>query len=135
MPEKILIVDDELAILKAFQRTFGHESYEIFTASSGKEALELLEKEDIDVVISDQQMPEMTGTELLATIAQIYPNTIGIMLTGYPSLNNAMEAINRGEVFRFLTKPWNDIELEIAIREAIVQRKVRQTGREQMVRE
>jgi len=104
----LLLVDDEGNILSALSRLFRRDGYQILTASSGAEGLELLKRSTVGVIISDQRMPGMTGTEFLSLAKEIQPDSVRIVLSGYTELNSVTEAINRGSVFRFLTKPWED---------------------------
>jgi putative nucleotidyltransferase with HDIG domain len=114
----VLFVDDEVNILKAVQRLLRHESWRVLTASRGSEALELLERSPAQVVVSDQRMPEMSGVDLLAAVRTRHPDLVRMMLTGYTEMNVAVEAINRGEIYRLITKPWNDDELKATLRQA-----------------
>jgi putative nucleotidyltransferase with HDIG domain len=114
----VLFVDDEVNILKAVQRLLRHEDMEVLCASRASEALELLGRQPAHVVVSDQRMPEMTGVDLLAAIRERHPEIIRMMLTGYTEMNVAVEAINRGEIYRLITKPWNDEELKATLRQA-----------------
>lgn len=116
---KVLFVDDEENVIKALKRLFIDEDLEIFTASSGKEGLEILTNDEFAVIVSDQRMPEMTGTEFLLKAKELYPDTIRIILTGYADINAAMNAINEAGAYRYITKPWNDKELLHIIKEAI----------------
>ncbi|MBI4620669.1 MAG: response regulator [Desulfobacterales bacterium] len=115
----LLFVDDEQNVLNSLSRVFRNEDYEIFTATSAKEGLEKVMQNEISLVLSDQRMPEMTGTEFLDEIKKKSPNTIRIILTGYADIDAAMDAINKGEVYRFITKPWDDLELKIIINRAL----------------
>jgi DNA-binding NtrC family response regulator len=133
MSGKILVVDDELSVIKALKRSLDNESYEIFTATSAEDALSIMEAEEFDVIISDERMPGMSGTNLLTVVSQNYPDTVRIMLTGYPNMDTALKAINSGDIFRFLTKPWNEIDLEVTIRQAMYQREVLKRGRNHML--
>ncbi len=119
MNGKILIVDDELNVVTALKRALLEEPYEVHSAQNGIEALEILKSEQFKVIISDERMPVMDGAELLSIARERYPNTIRMMLTGHASLEATVAAVNRGEVYRFFTKPWNDVELLMAIRTAI----------------
>jgi putative nucleotidyltransferase with HDIG domain len=114
----VLFVDDEGNILKAVQRLLRNEPWQVLTASGGSEALEILEQTPAQVVVSDQRMPEMSGVDLLQAIRERRPNVVRMMLTGYTEMNVAVEAINRGEIFRLITKPWNDEELKATLRQA-----------------
>ncbi len=104
---KVLFVDDEHHILKAVRRLFVDRDFELLTAESGEEALEIVKANPIAVLVSDQRMPGISGTELLDFVRKNNPNTIRIMLTGNNDISTALEAINRGAVFRFVTKPWS----------------------------
>ncbi len=115
----ILLVDDEENILTALLRLLRKENYRILTALSGEQGLKLLKETEVQLVVSDQRMPGMSGIELLRAIRKESPDTIRIMLTGYSDLKVAEEAINKGEVYRFLTKPWNDEDLKAAIRQGL----------------
>ncbi|MAE95489.1 MAG: two-component system response regulator [Deltaproteobacteria bacterium] len=114
----VLFVDDEVNILKALQRLLRHEGWTVLTASRGQEALELLQKHETQVVVSDQRMPEMSGVELLSCVRERHPNLVRMMLTGYTEINVAVDAINHGEIYRLITKPWNDEELKATLRQA-----------------
>jgi response regulator RpfG family c-di-GMP phosphodiesterase len=116
--QAILFVDDEVNILKALQRLMRHEPWTVLCASRGREALELMEHTPAQVVVSDQRMPQMSGVDLLAAVRERYPDVVRMMLTGYTEMNVAVEAINRGEIYRLITKPWNDEELKATIRQA-----------------
>ncbi|KPJ88413.1 MAG: hypothetical protein AMS17_05575 [Spirochaetes bacterium DG_61] len=114
---KILFVDDEVNTLSAFKRIFfNHDELEIFTARDGVEGLKILGlNNDIDLVISDMRMPQLKGSDFLTYVKDKYPNVLRIMLTGYADMSTTLEAINKGEVYRFLTKPWNDDDLKITV--------------------
>jgi putative nucleotidyltransferase with HDIG domain len=114
----VLFVDDEVNILKALQRLLRNEDMEVLCVSRGPEALELLEKSSAQVVVSDQRMPEMSGVDFLAQVREHWPDMVRMMLTGYTEMDVAVEAINRGEIYRLITKPWNDDELRATIRQA-----------------
>ena len=114
----VLFVDDEVNILKAVKRLLRHEPWEVLCASRPQEALELLDTQAVQVVVSDQRMPEMSGVDLLAAVRERHPDVVRMMLTGYTEMNVAVEAINRGEIFRLITKPWNDEELKATLRQA-----------------
>jgi response regulator RpfG family c-di-GMP phosphodiesterase len=114
----VLFVDDEVNILRAVQRLLRHEPCRVLTASRGSEALGLLANDAAQVVVSDQRMPEMNGVELLSVIRERHPDAVRMMLTGYTEMNVAVEAINRGEIYRLITKPWNDEELKATLRQA-----------------
>ena len=118
MEHRVLFVDDEVNILKAVGRLFRDEPFEVITASRGPEALQLLDQYPTQVVVSDQRMPEMSGVDLLASIRERHPDLVRMMLTGYTEMNVAVDAINRGEIYRLITKPWNDEELRATLRQA-----------------
>lgn len=122
MTHKVLFLDDDQLVTEAFKRILSGEPYEILTANSVDEALDILAHQPVDVVVSDEKMPDMSGSEFLALVRQGYPHTMRIMLTGHPSLDTAVRAINKGEIYRFLTKPWNKGDLCTTIREAIQQK-------------
>src|SRR5262245_220845 len=119
-PERpgVLFVDDEVNILKALARLFRADPVRVFTASSAPEAIALLATEPIQVVVSDQRMPGTTGAKLLAQVRERWPDVVRILLTGYTEIQVAIEAINHGEIFRLLTKPWNDGELRATVHQA-----------------
>jgi len=114
----LLLVDDEPAILSALKRLLRRENMQVLTANSGAEGLEMLASHGVGVVISDARMPEMDGAEFLGKVRQMYPDTVRIILSGYTDLKAVTSAVNRGELFKFLTKPWDDVELLDTIREA-----------------
>ncbi len=114
--QRILIVDDEENVLRSLERTLMDEDYEIETAGSAEEALEKLKTFPAGIVLSDNMMPGMNGLDFLQQVKQIYPNTIRILITGKSDVQMTIEAINKGEIFRFLLKPWNDEELKVTIR-------------------
>lgn len=119
LPERtLLLVDDEPAILSSLKRLFRREGYRLLSAGGGAEALELLASVDVGVVISDARMPEMSGSEFLGRVRELHPDTVRIMLSGYTDLKAVTSAVNRGEIFRFLTKPWDDDDLIGTVRDA-----------------
>lgn len=126
----VLVVDDEPSICKALVRLLRRDGYQVLTADSGERALDLLALHHVQVVISDQRMPGMSGTELLDKVKSLYPDTIRVILSGYTDLNVITESVNRGAVFRFLTKPWNDDDLRAQIRNAFVHYDERKGGAE-----
>jgi GAF domain-containing protein/class 3 adenylate cyclase len=116
--QKLLVVDDEPDNLDLLYRTF-HRDFKVLRAENGPAALKLLEEEgDVAVIISDQRMPLMSGTEFLSLTAAKYPDIIRIILTGYTDVEDLVEAINSGKVFKYVTKPWNDDELKAVVRQA-----------------
>lgn len=116
---KVLFVDDEENVLRSLKRLFVDEKIEISTATSGKEGLEILKGGGFSVIISDQRMPEMSGVEFLEKARRISPDSVRMVLTGYADVNAAMDAINKGGAYRYITKPWNDNDLIIAILNAV----------------
>jgi response regulator RpfG family c-di-GMP phosphodiesterase len=128
---RLLLVDDEESITKALYRIFRKEGYEIHTASSGQEGLEVLKEvsKPFSLIISDQRMPGMTGAQFLEKAKKIFPNAIRILLTGYSDMDAIVDAINKGEIHRYLTKPWNDEDLLIQIRQALEQYELRAENR------
>ncbi len=117
----VLCVDDEVNILQTLKRLLRKENYQLLTAASGKEGLEILANNDVHLVISDQRMPEMSGTEFLAEIKDRFPDVIRIILTGYTEVDAITESINRGHIYKFFLKPWNDDNLKLEIRKALDQ--------------
>jgi len=116
---RILFVDDERNILNALHRLFFDTNYEILLANSAKEALEIIKLLPVQVIVSDQRMPEMTGVELLIKAREIQTDSIRIILTGYTDISAAQQAINEGSVYHFLIKPWNDDEFVSIIKKAL----------------
>ena len=118
MSYKILVVDDEPANLRTLSRLF-REDFEVFTATSGVEALELLKQHDVALLITDQRMPGMTGIELLKNTVSIRPRMVRIILTGYTDVDALVEAINCGQVYRYVAKPWSNDDLRLTVRRAL----------------
>jgi DNA-binding NtrC family response regulator len=114
----VLYVDDEINNLNSFKAAFRRD-FEIFIASSAKEGRKILDTQEIGVIITDQRMPGMTGIEFLESILPIYPDTIRILLTGFSDINAVMDAINRGQVYKYLVKPWQNDELKMYIENAL----------------
>ena len=112
----ILFVDDEENILSAMRRLFRREGYEILTATGGEEALAILEKQPVSLIVSDQRMPQMIGAEFLARSREVSPNSIRMLLTGYSDIEAATQAINEGGIYRYITKPWDDEDLKTTVR-------------------
>jgi len=121
---KVLFVDDEPHVTSALQRALRREPYEIFSVHSARAGLEILARHDISVVVSDEQMPGMSGSEFLAEVRKKYPSIIRMILTGQASLEAAIRTINEGEVYRFFTKPCNAVDLRVTIRQAIQQKRL-----------
>ncbi|MGL1893079.1 MAG: response regulator [Spirochaetaceae bacterium] len=116
---EILFVDDEKEILSSIKRQFRKEKFTIDTCNSGNEALELLKAGNYKVILSDERMPEMNGLELMKQVKTLYPATIRIILSGYADSETIINAINQGEIFRFISKPWNYDEMLDCINQAI----------------
>lgn len=113
----LLFVDDEPNVLSSLRRLFRRENFRVVTASSGAEALEILQSVSVPVIISDERMPDMSGTRFLQTVKENYPEIVTCILSGYADNSNIMQSMNRGDVFRFLPKPWNDEELRLVIQQ------------------
>ncbi len=118
----VLCVDDEPNILAALKRALRPEGCRVLTAQSGAEALALMEDDPTDVVVSDMRMPGMDGATLLAKIRQRWPETERILLTGYSDMAETVAAINGGQIYRYIHKPWDDLEVRIAVRQAAERR-------------
>jgi len=114
----LLVVDDEENILRALVRLLRRDGYAILTANSGAQGLELLQQHPVGVILSDQRMPGMTGSEFLERAKALNPASVRMMLSGYTDLQSVTDAINRGAIYRFLTKPWDDEQLRENIRQA-----------------
>jgi DNA-binding NtrC family response regulator len=125
-----MLIDDEPAVIKGLERSLRHEGYTLLAAHSAQEALVILDEQQVDVLVCDEHMPGMTGTELLTLVRQRYPDSIRIILTGQATLETAIKAINHGEIYRFLTKPCSSYELIQTIRQGLrQQRLLRQSSR------
>jgi two-component system, probable response regulator PhcQ len=114
-PRRILIVDDEENVCHALRRSLRKEGYELFFGHEPAEGLELLKKQPVDIVISDHLMPNMTGLEFLKLVRDRYPDVLRLMLTGHADMQTAIDAINQGNIYRFLTKPWDDTDLKVTL--------------------
>lgn len=116
----ILFVDDEELVLDTLKRGLFDEPYELLFATSGKEALEILDENEVHVIVTDMRMPEMTGLELLKTVKQRHPHVVRLVLSGYTQVTTLLTAINQGEIFRYITKPWKlEDELKAMLKEAV----------------
>ncbi|WP_347838321.1 hybrid sensor histidine kinase/response regulator [uncultured Draconibacterium sp.] len=113
----LLIIDDEIAITNSLFRQF-RRKYNVFAVNNANDAFPILDKIDVQVIVSDQRMPGLTGVDFFKRIKDKYPDTLKLILSGYSDLDAVIGAINEGQVFRFLTKPWNPMELELALDEA-----------------
>jgi FixJ family two-component response regulator len=114
----LLLIDDEESILQALIRQLRREGYRILSGRSGAEGLEILAKNDVDVVVSDQRMPGMTGEDFLRRVKELYPDTVSMVLSGYADMDSITNSINQGAIFKFICKPWDDKTLKDVIQEA-----------------
>jgi DNA-binding NtrC family response regulator len=117
----VLVVDDEENVLRSLERLFRREPYRLLTAASAEEALAAVEREPVHLVMADQRMPGMTGIQLIQRIREQHPEVMRVVFTGYIDMNTAIDAINKGQVFRFVTKPWRDDDLKTVVRQALIQ--------------
>jgi response regulator RpfG family c-di-GMP phosphodiesterase len=117
--QTILFVDDEPAVLRAMQRLFRTREFHILTAAGGVDGLTLLAEHNVQVVVSDQRMPGMSGTDFLKEVRRRHPETIRCILSGYAEMHSVIDAINDGNVYRFIAKPWDDEELKALIAECL----------------
>ena len=122
MTHALLLVDDDENVLHGLARALRGQPYRIYTAKSGEEAMWVLKRQSIDVIVTDEWMPGLLGTDLLAWVAEHYPDVMGIVLTGRPSVETAVRAINEGAVYQFFVKPCKEVDLAIAIRKALERR-------------
>ena len=118
-PAALLLVDDETSILSSLRRLLRPSGYRVFTAESGAGGLDILAREEIDLVISDMRMPEMDGARFLEQVRNRWPQVTRLLLTGYADVTSTIAAINRGEISRYIAKPWDDNELLLTIRDAL----------------
>jgi response regulator RpfG family c-di-GMP phosphodiesterase len=118
----MLCVDDEPNILSSLRRLFRPLGYRILTAESGAAGLALLETESVDLVISDMRMPEMDGAAFLEQVRRLRPECVRMLLTGYSDISSILAAINRGEIYRYITKPWDDNDIVLVVRHALERR-------------
>lgn len=130
----LLLVDDEENIIRSLYRLFRPFGYKIFTATSGADALTILEREEIAVILSDQRMPNMIGSEFFRIVKVQNPETIRIILSGYTELESIMTAINDGAIYKFLLKPWDDEKLVYHIKDAFSHYELRQRN-QQLIQE
>jgi response regulator RpfG family c-di-GMP phosphodiesterase len=125
----ILCVDGEENILHSLKRLLRKEGYRFLTATSGEEALKILKENDVHLLISDHRMPKMSGTEFLATVKEGYPDVLRVILTGYTEVDTMTESINKGHIYKFFLKPWNDQNLKLEIKQALEQYDLIQANR------
>lgn len=116
---KILCVDDEPNILSALRRTLTSFGYNVIAAKSGQEGLKLLQQEPVQLVISDMRMPGMDGVSFLEYVSVRWPDTVRVLLTGYSSLDSTIDAVNRGHVYCYIAKPWDDDDLKVTVSQAL----------------
>jgi DNA-binding NtrC family response regulator len=116
--QTLLLLDDEENILRALARLLRRDGYKILMTTRAQDAFELLAKHEVQVILSDQRMPEMSGTEFFSRVKDLHPDTIRIVLSGYTDLKSVTDAINQGAIYRFLTKPWDDEQLRQIIAQA-----------------
>ncbi|MFA7399833.1 MAG: HD domain-containing phosphohydrolase [Sideroxydans sp.] len=121
-PATILFVDDEANILSSLKRLFRPHGYTIFTAEGGAQGLEIMERESIDLVVSDMRMPEMNGAQFLEKVREKWPDTVRILLTGYAEIGATIDAINKGQIYRYVSKPWEDNDITLIVRHALQQK-------------
>jgi response regulator RpfG family c-di-GMP phosphodiesterase len=114
---KVLYIDDEINNLTAFKANF-RKLYDVHIAESAAEGLKILENLEIEIVLTDQRMPEMTGVEFLESIIPDFPNPIRILLTGYTDMQALIDAVNKGQIYRYINKPWDEEELKMFINQA-----------------
>ncbi len=115
----ILCVDDEANVLSALRRSLRNKSYQLLFAENGIDALDILEKQAVDLIISDMRMPVMDGATLLAQVAQRWPDTISILLSGFADMSSTIKAINQGNIYQYIKKPWDDNDLLLNIKHAL----------------
>jgi response regulator RpfG family c-di-GMP phosphodiesterase len=124
----ILCVDDEPSILNALNRLLRKEKYKLLFANSGQEGLEILKENQVQMVISDQRMPGMSGTDFLSIVKDTYSDVVRVILTGYSDIDSITESINKGNIYKFFLKPWNDLELKSEIRQILDQQALMKTN-------
>jgi two-component system probable response regulator PhcQ len=125
----ILLVDDEPQVTEALKRALRREPYEFLTAISGVEGLQILDSRHVDVVVSDEQMPGMSGSDFLVTVRKRFPHSIRMILSGRASLEAAVRAINEGGVYRYFLKPCNPLDLLATIRQALQHSRLEEQSR------
>jgi putative nucleotidyltransferase with HDIG domain len=120
----VLFVDDEVNILSSLKRLFHPCGYRIFTAEGGRQALEIMDRESVDLVISDMRMPEMNGAQFLAQVNERWPQTVRILLTGHSEIRDTIDAINQGHIYRYIAKPWEDNDIVLSVKQALHQKQL-----------
>ena len=126
VPINLLFVDDEPNILRALRRLFRGDAYNVHTAESGAEGLAILDQTPIDLIVSDMRMPQMDGAEFLTRAAEGWPETVRILLTGYADLESTVAAVNKGRIYCYCSKPWEDNDLKILVHNAVEQKRLRE---------
>lgn len=121
-PATLLFVDDETNILSSLKRLFRPLGYRVLTAQSGDEALALCRDQSVDLIVSDMRMPQMSGAQLLEKIHRDWPDMVRILLTGYSDMGSTIEAINKGRIYRYIAKPWDDGDILLTVKQALEQR-------------
>ncbi len=129
-PPTLLLVDDEPSILSALRRLFRPHGYRVLTAEGGQIALDILQGETVDLVISDMRMPGMDGSQFLGHVRRMQPHSVRILLTGYADIASTIAAINEGEIDRYIAKPWDDNDILLVVREALARRSLEMRNRE-----
>ena len=118
----VLFVDDEASILSSLRRLFRPFGYRILTAESGAAGLEIMAQQQVDLVVSDMRMPEMNGAQFLEKVREKWPDTVRILLTGYAEIGATIDAINKGQIYRYVSKPWEDNDITLTVRHALQQK-------------
>ncbi len=126
----VLCVDDEVNILNTLKRALRKEAYRLLTATNAEEALGIMSREKIQAIICDQRMPKMDGVTLLKKVREAYPDVIRIILTGFTDVDTMKDAVNKGHIFKFLLKPWDDDDLILEIRQALKQFELLEANRQ-----
>jgi DNA-binding NtrC family response regulator len=126
----VLFVDDEPGIVNAMKRLFRGSQFDIVTAQSGAEALEIFGQRDVQVLVTDNLMPEMSGVELVKRVKKCSPRTVRILLSGHSDMESVLEALNDGEVFRFVLKPWVDLDLKATVHLALAHYRLAEQNQE-----
>ncbi len=124
MKSTVLLVDDDPNLTAALRRRLHKEGYHVLEAHSGKQALALLSEESVDVLVTDEKMPGMAGSELVALVARRQPDVIRMILSGQATLDAAIRAINGGQIYRFFLKPCDETDLLVTIRQALAQKEL-----------
>lgn len=125
----LLFVDDEPNILSALRRLFRGQGYRVLLAEGGEQGLELLRSEAVDLVVSDMRMPGMDGARFLEAVRANWPEIVRILLTGYSDMSSTVAAINRGEIYRYIAKPWDDNDILLVVRDALNQKRLKAENR------